>query len=474
MRASIRTSRGRGRHLALRLLAVASAVVLTSTLVVGASAAPVTTKPYTATWLDGGVAVANPPNTLSVAPGSQTLVLRLTNGADPQSLGSADITPPAGYTLTGGSLTPSIGSASVAGNTLRLRDLNLASGASVAVSIAVSAPCVGGASQTWTLTVKQANSFNGPPGNDFIPAPNTVAPSTEVSGSACRLRFANQPTTTRTAATITDGFASSGDPIAVEIYDPATGAVVDSDATVTLAPEQNPAGGTLSGGSADAVAGTATFPALSLDRPGPYTLKASSPAAVNEPVSDLFMVSDTVETCSGPGCSFNVPQGPNSYTTTPDRGANGATFAASLNLPGLRISCDFAPFSYPDSRQPNAVWYVYDDGNTASGKTNVIVIDKAIVQATPENGASFYRVCYTSPIPFTSRTGDPAPPDPWTTPDGGQVGPSVYFGTTWYTGLLPDCDKKRPVAPCVVSWTGDSGGNRLGTFLTPPGDPGYR
>ncbi|MFL5684679.1 MAG: hypothetical protein ACJ77D_01365, partial [Chloroflexota bacterium] len=51
--------------------------------------------------------------------------------------------------------------------------------------------------------------------------------------------------------------------------------------------------------------------------------------------------------------------------------------------------------------------------------------------------------------------------------------PTEYFGVTWYTGLLPDCAKKNPVPPCVVSWVG-SGPDRIGTFLTPPGDPGFR
>ncbi len=474
MRAPSITHRGR-RRLGSEFVALIGAMLLASVLGVSASAAPTTTKPYTATWVTDSVPVANPPNTTAIGAGNVTVTLRITNGASPQSLGSANITPPSTYALTGGSLSPATGSATKAGNTLQLRDLNLASGASVDVAIDVTTPCSGGPAQAWDLIVKQANAFSGPPGNDFIRTPGTAAPSTSISASVCQLRFANQPNTTRTGALIKDGFGSSGNTIKVEIYDPGTGLVVDSDAAVTLTADSNPAGGTLSGGSVNASSGVASFPALSLDKPGPYTLKASSPAASNTPVSGQFMVSDTVATCSGNGCSFTVPGGDNTYTTTPKRGSNGATFATSLNLPGLRVSCDFGPFDYPDSRQPNSVWYVYDDGNTGSGKTNVIIIDKAVVQATSENGASFYRVCYTSPDAFTDRTGQPAPADPWTTPNAaGQVGPSVYFGTTWYTGLLPDCAKKNPVAPCVVSWTGDSGGNRMGTFLTPPGDPGYR
>jgi hypothetical protein len=98
----------------------------------------------------------------------------------------------------------------------------------------------------------------------------------------------------------------------------------------------------------------------------------------------------------------------------------------------------------------------------------VIVIDKAYVQITPENGASKYQVCYTSPVRFKDRTGNLAQPDPW--PDG----PSAFFGQTWYTGLLPDCSGSKPVAPCSLGFTGSGSGDRVGTFLTPAGDPGFR
>jgi len=281
------------------------------------------------------------------------------------------------------------------------------------------------------------------------------------------LRFVNQPRTTRTGRPTRDGHDSTGEAIRVEIYDPATNGTVDTDADVTLTLGIGSARGALIGGSAKAVAGVATFPDLSIDTPGLYTLKASSAADSDTPLSDGFMVADTVATCDGPGCSFTETTEPHSYTATPEQGSAGARWASSVNLPGVRISCDFAPFDYPDERQPNAIWYSYDDGDTRSPKTIVVVIDKEIVDKTPDNGTSDYRVCYSSPVPFTDRTGEPAKPDPW------DDGPSAYFGTTWFTGLLPDCDPNDPVAPCVLGWT-DDGGNRVGTFLAPPGDPSFR
>jgi hypothetical protein len=281
------------------------------------------------------------------------------------------------------------------------------------------------------------------------------------------LRFMNQPRTTGTGRPTRDGHDSTGEEIRVEIYDPATNRTVDTDADVILTLGLGSARGKLIGGTAKAVAGVATFPDLSIDTPGLYTLKASSAADSDTPLSDGFMVADTVATCDGPGCSFTETREPHTYTATPEQGSAGARWASSVNLPGVRISCDFAPFDYPDERQPNAIWYSYDDGDTRSPKTIVMVIDKAIVDKTTDNGTSDYRVCYSSPVPFTDRTGELAKPDPW------DDGPSAYFGTTWFTGLLPDCDPNDPVAPCVLGWT-DDGGNRVGTFLAPPGDPSFR
>lgn len=281
------------------------------------------------------------------------------------------------------------------------------------------------------------------------------------------LRFANQPNTTQTGRPARDGHDSAGDAIRVEFFDPMTNEIVDTDATVILTLRSNVADGKLSGGEANAVAGVATFPDLVIETPGLFRLEASSPDAKDTPVSDPFMVADTASTCDGPDCTFTETRDAQSYTTTPVQGSQGADWATSINLPGMRVSCEFAPFDYPDSRQPNAVWYSYDDGDTRSAKMIQIVIDKAIVDQTPNNDPSEYRVCYSSPTPFIDRTGELAQPDPWAD------GPSAYFGTTWFTGLLPDCDLGDPVAPCVLKWT-DDGGNRVGTFLAPPGDPSYR
>jgi hypothetical protein len=281
------------------------------------------------------------------------------------------------------------------------------------------------------------------------------------------LRFVNQPNTTGTGQPIRDGHGSTGDAIRVEVFDPTTNQTVDTDAAVTLTLGSTGERGKLIGGEAKAVNGVATFPELSIDSPGAFVLAASSTVTADAPVSRQFMVAATVATCDGPDCSFEETRDKHRYTTTPVQTSTGAAWASSVNLPGVRISAEFDPFDYPEARQPNAIWYSYDDGDTGSPKMIEIVIDRAVVDNTPDNDPSEYRVCYSSPVPFIDRTGELAKPDPW------DDGPSAYFGTTWFTGLLPDCDPNDPVAPCVLKWT-DDGGNRVGTFLAPPGDPSYR
>jgi hypothetical protein len=464
-------ARGPRRHL-IRWVALLSGL----TLLVGSSLAvnaATTTKPYTAAWVTG----TGTTSSLGIAAGASSVTLRLTNLASPQSLGSANITAPAGYTLSG---------SGVVGNVLQLRNLNLAPNASVDTTFSVTAPCLAdGSTKAWTLRVKQANDFSGPPGNDFTIQGSV--PSTFVTGtSTCRLEFVNQPNTTQTGHTVMSGYGSTDPSVSVRVYDPGTNLTVDTNASVSLVLDHNPSGGILSGGTATAVSGVAAFPSLSVDRAGAYTLKASSTAASNQPISNQFLVADTLDSCSSTTCSFTQQSTQTTFKTTPKKGTVGATYVATVNLSGLNIQCDFAPYNYPANRQPNTVWYQYDDGNSST-KVNTILIDKAWVQQTPENGASAYRVCYAAPTPFVSRavtgydlingsvvqttngTGSYAPPD------SSSGGPSEFFGTTWYMGLLPDCgSKKVPPAPCVIGWTGDSAGDRIGTFVTPTGDPSIR
>ena len=396
--------------------------------------------------------------TLDLPGGTQSLTLRISNdSSSTENIGSASVTLPSDYELR-----PSGG----LGATVVISGIDVPPGGSHDTTFNVRAPCLPNTdATTWVTTAENSESAA------FALADGPGDPTTTRSETSCQLRFANQPNTTKTLDVIKDGYNSTGSPLGVQIFDPETNAVVSTTEDVVISIGTNKAGTVaLAGDVVAAVNGTATFSALTIDKAGtPYTLKAESDVATNTDETGNFTVADTVAKCNGAGCKFNQASGGVSYTTTPTTGKNGATFVASLNVPNLRIDCDFAPYNYPASRQPNSVWFLYDDGpSNNSAKTNVIVIPGNIVKITPENGASKYRVCYSSPLRFRDRNGNLAPLDNTRTGN-----PTAYFGVNWYTGLLPDCAKKNPVPPCVVKWVG-SGPDRVGTFLTPPGDPGFR
>ncbi|MFL5642498.1 MAG: hypothetical protein ACJ771_09165, partial [Chloroflexota bacterium] len=102
----------------MRSIALVSGLVMLIGTSLTVSAAT-DTKPYTATWVSGGNAVANPPNSIPLPSGTTSATLRITNNANPQPLGSANITLPSDYVLVSGS----VGTKS--GNTLQIRNLNL-------------------------------------------------------------------------------------------------------------------------------------------------------------------------------------------------------------------------------------------------------------------------------------------------------------------------------------------------------------
>lgn len=91
---------------------------------------------------------------------SEAVVLRLTNRTNPQTLGSANITLPSIVTATANSASATTGSVSQSGNTISLRNLNLApKTGSVDVTVTVSGTTTG-TNKAITAIVKQANDFN--------------------------------------------------------------------------------------------------------------------------------------------------------------------------------------------------------------------------------------------------------------------------------------------------------------------------
>ncbi len=82
---------------------------------------------------------------------------------------------------------------------------------------------------------------------------------------------------------------------------------------------------------------------------------------------------------------------------------------------------------------------------------------------------SSLEICFAVPGPdgFVAKNGSPAPPFDY---DGDSA--TGTGGNEGFAGLLPNCPQ-TPVAPCVLSRTGTSGGGAIITAFAPAslGDP---
>jgi len=252
---------------------------LMAIVVITAGSAATTTKPYTASFDPGPLAGG----------GTVHVNLAIHNLANPQPLGSANVTAPSAFTLVGASVPQ--GSATVAsGSLLQLRDLNLAPGATLNVDITIRTTCSSG-SYTWAIQAKQSNSFNGPPGNDFTLQTAGSNLVTSVSGN-CRLVWDTQPKSAFVNTLITGtAVDTSGPRVAVKAVDGDGNTLQSASGTVTLtktAGTFSSAGG-FAGTQASLVNGVATFSSLTSSATGDsFRLRGSSPGFVSTPDSGIF------------------------------------------------------------------------------------------------------------------------------------------------------------------------------------------
>ena len=412
----------RSRHVAGWLVPVSliAVVILLTMLVLPAFAGP--KKPY--------AAVIAPP---TVAAGSTSLfTATLTNETSTQQLGSANLTLPAAFTpLAVGA--PSAGTATMAGSTVLLRNLSLAPGGSVSVSVSARVPCQLG-TYTWSVIAKQANDFSGDPGNDLTFNQAHSSLTTTLTG-VCHLGFAfvAQPASAQVATAITTAtFDPSASPVVVQVLDGDGNPISISTAPITLSILNNPGGGTLSGTTTvNAVGGAASFPGISIDKAGlDYTLSAgTTEAAIDPGASAPFNIANVGKRCSAAACSSGtVTQGITSASEVASPGADG-------DLLSLYVAVE--PLDCPGYQETSSV--VTFDVSGSRTKSVTITLPKAGLKA------SDIRVCFASPNAFVDRS-----------------------GATVNLGLLADCSVS--VAPCmypakVVKTT------IVVTFDAPPGDP---
>jgi len=168
--------------LRLRTHGAALLTALIGTFVLAAPAAAAT-KPYSVV-ISPGTAVAGV---------TVTFQAKFTNRTTSQTLGSANLTAPAGFSVFGASVQGR--PQAVSGNVVQLRNLGIAPGASVTATVNASAPSSNPCSPTpftWQVVAKQSNDFNGLPGNDFAPLiDSSLTTSTTCDGSAIRCTAAS-------------------------------------------------------------------------------------------------------------------------------------------------------------------------------------------------------------------------------------------------------------------------------------------
>lgn len=299
---------GRLSRIDLRLAVI---VAVTAALTVGlatASSAAGKKKFYT----DSLVSVSPAPeNNKDALFGGQSvdLAITLTNRVDSQqSLGSANVTIPAGYTpvaLDSVTTSPvahdwSNSSLDVPGGLVKLRNVGpsnsnaLAPGESVTAVVTVITECTPNTTKQWVTHAKQSNDFSGT-GNDFNLVGSYPTDTVKI-GCPYHLAFAQQPTATTAGQTIDGALLPAG--VTVDILDSADQLVTIATNPVAMAIGTNPSSGTLFGTTpVNASGGVATFSDLAIDLAGSgYTLAASS-AGITSATSASFDITGVATKC---------------------------------------------------------------------------------------------------------------------------------------------------------------------------------
>ena len=444
----------------------AAAAVAGGTALAALAAALVLTGPALAADRSFTVAFATSPPVYAGAD-SAPLTATITNtSGTPQELGAVRLTFPSPLVPLAGTATTSRGTVTVTGQQIDLGYLGLQPGESATLGLRARVERCTPGTLSVTGAGKQANEFNGT-GNDF-PAPDPAPVA--VTGS-CTLAFVTGPASAQKATDITgDVFLpftpapGSTNPVSVEVRDGSGAARATWWSTpVVLGIAANPGAATLTGTVSRApVAGVATFRDPAAAAQGPrigvsasgYTLRATSAgiAAASAP-SAPFDVVDVGKRCVGNGnCSSGTVGGPKSSAKVDAVVTNGTIVRVSVGP--LGVSAPVCAGYVPATDLLD--FDVTTPAGVPTGGQRTVVFTLLAPYVT--KSASKYDACFQSTLPFVTRSGAPA------TPTGGG----------FYTGLLPDCDRRSPVAPCEVGTERSRTGDIVMTLIAPPVDPRAR
>lgn len=283
----------------------------------------------------------------TTAASGSTATYTLTLRNDPtstHSLGSANVTVPTGSGFTVTDVGDAVASSGETWSTLPRDGViefrasssgdALAARESVSTQLTIVTDCDATSGATWTTAAKQANSFSGPPGNDFKPVGDDPALSVTAGtggGPLAALVFDPQPT---------DGEKGSPLPaLTVRGVDDCGNTSTGATDTVEIDLGTNPSGAELEGTTTKAlVNGVATFNDLTIDRSGlGYALTASIVGGPSSEPSDPFDVFDRLCTSDVDFCeAFDEEE--QTYVKT-DAPPIGGTMALSFSGSGGTFSC---------------------------------------------------------------------------------------------------------------------------------------
>ncbi|HWH93872.1 MAG TPA: hypothetical protein VNT03_08420 [Baekduia sp.] len=361
-----------------------------------------------------------------------------TNLTTQQQVGSSNLVVPSALRVVSASVSQ--GSATVSGNTIVLRNLNLAPGGSLTVTMRLVPDCTA-QSLTWAAPVtKQANNYNGPPGND-LNLDSTQSRLTTIVTGGCALRFVSnaQPANARMTQTITaQAYTPTGPAVAVEVIDANGDRVATNGLPVTMAIGTNPGGGSLSGTATTTTTnGVATFSTLSIDKAGAgYTLQASSSSAASTTSTPFDVVEVGVACTEDVDCTGSLALsntnsafgGSSNVAVTAIQGPLVDTDAGFLTI--SRIGGPLDCSGYTELVASTDV-FALDFSSPDREKRVVVTIDKKVMNAVSNNGASFLEGCFGAPFQFATKPGTPLEVN-------GSYVPGPYPAPE-YKGLLPDC-----------------------------------
>jgi hypothetical protein len=380
----------------------------------------------------------------TVAAGTQAEVkITLTQvGSHTDELGSAKITPPAGFDLT--SATSTRGTVTIASGSAIIDTVDLDNtGDTATVTLKASVPCGVSGSGDWTVVAHRNYIFSSG-GSAQVRDPASQL-TTDVR--KCTLAFTTQPKSAAVDTVITGVEADpSGAKVKVQLLDGNGNNESQSGigVSLTIGSGTGATGANLSGGSDTTNSDGIAMFSPKIDKAGQnYRLEASATTSgISGDVSASFDISDVAVVCSG-SCSGSSQQGNTGATV--NAASNGGVLSFSIGVDN--VDCNNSANKFYEGTSKALTFNV--TGGT--GRTDITLkLDKASVTKPFLK----YDVCFSSPnSSFTNKYGKP-----------------IAAGEA---GLLPFClnPLRNRADPCVILKWPDRQGNVLVKFSVPAGDP---